>query len=79
MSRVELQFSGVGGSFRRHADQVAVVEQARAQARWCVDQADTSTAMLTFIRRFSMHYGIYRRYPLAPVSAFKNAWRIARA
>jgi hypothetical protein len=34
--------------------------------------------MITFLRRFFMHYGIYRRYPLDPVSALKNAWRIAR-
>jgi hypothetical protein len=25
-----------------------------------------------------MHYGIYRRYPLARFSALRNAWRIAR-
>jgi hypothetical protein len=24
-----------------------------------------------------LHYGIYRRYPLKPWPAFKNAWRIA--
>jgi hypothetical protein len=34
--------------------------------------------MITFLRRLFMHYGIYRRYPLAPLSALKNAWRIAR-
>jgi hypothetical protein len=27
----------------------------------------------------AMHYGIYRRYPLARFSALRNAWRIARA
>jgi hypothetical protein len=35
--------------------------------------------MVAFLRRFSLHYGIYRRYPLTPFSALKNAWRIARA
>jgi hypothetical protein len=35
--------------------------------------------MLQFLRRFLLHYGIYRRYPLGPLPALKNAWRIARA
>jgi len=35
-------------------------------------------AMLDFFRRLYLHYGIYRRYPLAPLPALKNAWRIAR-
>jgi hypothetical protein len=34
--------------------------------------------MLAFLRRFFMHYGIYRRYPLRPLPALRNAWRIAR-
>lgn len=34
--------------------------------------------MIAFIRRFALHYGIYRRYPLARIPALKNAWRIAR-
>jgi hypothetical protein len=34
--------------------------------------------MMTFLRRLAMHYGIYRRYPLAPLPALKNAWRISR-
>ena len=38
----------------------------------------TGRAMNTFIRRLLMHYGIYRRYPLAPIPALKNAWRISR-
>jgi len=32
-----------------------------------------------FLRRLILHYGIYRRYPLRRLPAFKNAWRIARA
>ena len=35
-------------------------------------------AMIAFLRRLLMHYGIYRRYPLARFSALRNAWRIAR-
>jgi hypothetical protein len=34
--------------------------------------------MMNFFRRLAMHYGIYRRYPLAPLPAMRNAWRIAR-
>ena len=34
--------------------------------------------MSAFIRRLAFHYSIYRRYPLAPMAALKNAWRIAR-
>jgi len=30
-----------------------------------------------FLQRLLLHYGIYRRYPLKPWPAFKNAWRIA--
>jgi hypothetical protein len=30
-----------------------------------------------FLERLLLHYGIYRRYPLKPWPAFKNAWRIA--
>jgi hypothetical protein len=36
-------------------------------------------AMRAFIRRLIMHYGIYRRYPLGRLPAFRNAWRNARA
>jgi hypothetical protein len=35
--------------------------------------------MRSFVRRFMMHYGIYRRYPLARLPALRNAWRTARA
>jgi hypothetical protein len=55
-------------------------EQGRAAARCCADRTTTTgTAMITFFRRLLMHYGIYRRYPLPPLPALKNAWRIARA
>ena len=36
------------------------------------------TKMNTFLRRFLMHYGIYRRYPLGRLPALRNAWRTAR-
>jgi hypothetical protein len=35
--------------------------------------------MVAFFRRLSLHYGVYRRYPLGPIKALRNAWRIARA
>jgi hypothetical protein len=34
--------------------------------------------MNDFLRRFLMHYGIYRRYPLGRLPALRNAWRTAR-
>ena len=34
--------------------------------------------MLAFIRRFLLHYGIYRRYPLGRFPALRNAWRAAQ-
>jgi hypothetical protein len=34
--------------------------------------------MHAFIRRFLMHYGIYRRYPMGRFSALRNAWRAAQ-
>jgi hypothetical protein len=30
-----------------------------------------------FLERLLLHYGIYRRYPLKPWPALKNAWRVA--
>jgi hypothetical protein len=33
----------------------------------------------SFFERLFFHYEVYRRYPLPPWSALKNAWRIARA
>jgi len=41
-----------------------------------VDTEWESTNVL-FLQRLLLHYGIYRRYPLRPWPAFKNAWRIA--
>jgi len=35
--------------------------------------------MRAFIRRFLMHYGIYRRYPMGRLPSLRNAWRNARA
>ena len=39
----------------------------------------TENKMQAFIRRFLMHYGIYRRYPLGRFSALRNARRIAHS
>lgn len=33
---------------------------------------------MSFLQRLFMHYGIYRRYPLARLPAMKSAWRISR-
>ena len=38
----------------------------------------TQARTMEFYRRLLLHYGIYRRYPLGPLPALKNAWRIAR-
>ena len=35
--------------------------------------------MIAFLRRLSLHYGIYRRYPLTAISALRNAWRADRS
>jgi hypothetical protein len=35
--------------------------------------------MHAFIKRFLMHYGIYRRYPLGRFPALRNAWRAAQS
>jgi len=56
--------------------------ESRPVARWTPGVEFEQVAgkvMISFFRRFSMHYGIYRRYPLARFSALRNAWRIARA
>jgi hypothetical protein len=34
--------------------------------------------MHAFLKRFLMHYGIYRRYPLGRFPALRNAWRAAQ-
>jgi hypothetical protein len=36
------------------------------------------TKMNAFLRRFLMHYEVYRRYPLGRLPALRNAWRTAR-
>jgi hypothetical protein len=33
---------------------------------------------LPFFNRLWLHYSVYRRYPLGPLAALRNAWRIAR-
>jgi hypothetical protein len=39
---------------------------------------DVEHKMQAFIKRFLMHYGIYRRYPLGRFPALRNAWRVAQ-
>jgi hypothetical protein len=51
---------------------------ARRRVLSCGPNIHSGSSMLGFFRRLYLHYGIYRRYPLAPFPALKNAWRIAR-
>jgi hypothetical protein len=54
-------------------DRIDLVEMHRRR------EETIGRAMRAFIKRLLMHYGIYRRYPLPRLSAFRNAWRNARA
>jgi hypothetical protein len=47
-------------------------------ARFPVSLSRPEHKMNAFLRRFLMHYGIYRRYPLGRLPALRNAWRTAR-
>jgi hypothetical protein len=42
------------------------------------DDREEGQAVRAFIKRFLLHYGIYRRYPLHRLAAARNAWRNAR-
>ena len=42
------------------------------------ERGDAEHKMRDFIKRFLMHYGIYRRYPLGRFPALRNAWRVAQ-
>jgi hypothetical protein len=42
------------------------------------ERGDAEHKMRAFIKRFLMHYGIYRRYPLGRFPALRNAWRVAQ-
>src|SRR4051794_21291190 len=44
---------------------------------WRLGCKDTGRYGVQFLDRLLLHYGIYRRYPLRPWPAFKNAWRIS--
>lgn len=33
---------------------------------------------IPFVNRLWLHYSVYRSYPLGPMAALRNAWRIAR-
>jgi len=48
-----------------------------APAPALVDTFNVGVDHVLFLQRLLLHYGIYRRYPLKPWPAFKNAWRIA--
>ena len=45
---------------------------------WWRRSEDAEHKMRAFIKRFLMHYGIYRRYPLGRFSALRKAWRAAQ-
>jgi hypothetical protein len=62
-------------------DRESAARQRNRNSRQDVAGRDETTermVMRDFVRRFLMHYGIYRRYPLGRVPALRNAWRIAR-
>jgi hypothetical protein len=44
-----------------------------------IDREREGRVMRAFVRRFFLHYGIYRRRPVRRLTAARNAWRIARA
>jgi hypothetical protein len=46
--------------------------------RLSVSEPLTENLMRAFIKRFLMHYGVYRRYPLRRFPALRNAWRVAQ-
>ena len=54
----------------------------RCRHRWRrpedTERRDAEHKMRAFIKRFLMHYGIYRRYPLGRFPALRNAWRVAQ-
>jgi hypothetical protein len=37
-----------------------------------------ATVVAAFVKRFLLHYGIYRRYPLGRFPALRNSWRAAQ-
>jgi hypothetical protein len=55
------------------------LQQPYTAPRLSVSRASLAeNKMHAFIRRFLMHYGIYRRYPLGRFPALRNAWRAAQ-
>jgi len=42
-------------------------------------RAAPEATMIGFLRRLFLHYAIYRRYPLRPLPALTNAWKMARS
>jgi hypothetical protein len=43
------------------------------------DSAAPEATMIGFLHRLLLHYAIYRRYPLRPLPALANAWKMARS
>jgi hypothetical protein len=74
-------------SQKRRESQAHCVKQGQEQrrtetqlvAKRCRRDETKDNPMRAFIRRFLMHYGIYRRYPLGRLPSLRNAWRNARA
>ena len=58
------------------ACRIAATEPIPRLKRFRVSIAENK--MRAFFRRFFMHYGIYRRYPLGWFPALRNAWRAAQ-
>jgi hypothetical protein len=73
-----------GLTTRTFASNLAAKPRARSFGREHSPHLSVSRAALAenkmhaFIRRFLMHYGIYRRYPLGRFPALRNAWRAAQ-
>jgi hypothetical protein len=57
------------------ADSEMIAEPLRRLGVWWMPSMGVDNVF--FLQRLLLHYGIYRRYPLKPWPAFKNAWRIA--
>lgn len=68
------------GDAGRHNGLVAIRgNSGRGTSRrvWRLGLETLGDTDVQFLDRLLLHYGIYRRYPLRPWPAFKNAWRIS--
>jgi hypothetical protein len=74
-SKIDIEFpASIPGC--SHA--AAVRNSASAGAFTGLSLSRPEHKMNAFLKRFLMHYGIYRRYPLARLPALRNAWRTAQ-